>query len=95
MDWKELSEDTSWIDGRDLVLLAYGMEVEARYSGGSWSEDTPINPAEYDGAVWVCFDDKFQIEIEEITSNPANWNHGQATHWRDLTPRPENNDVAD
>lgn len=86
--WRLLSEDTSWLDGRDLVLLAHDMEVQARYCAGEWSEDTPIAPAEYSGAVWSCFDDEFQIEIEEVSPDPADWWHGQATHWRDLTPRP-------
>lgn len=87
VEWRPLSE-TAWLDGRDLLLCAYGMIVEARYSPGSWSEDTPIAPAEYDGAVWVCFDDRFQIEIEEICSDPAGWWHGQAVAWADKPELP-------
>lgn len=87
-DWRIIWKDTSWLDGRDVVLLAYDMEVQARYCAGEWSSDTPVAPREYSGAVWSCFDDQFQIEIEELSHNPADWHHGQATHWRDLTPRP-------
>jgi hypothetical protein len=86
-------ERTDWFDGRDVVLLANGMEVQARYCPGEWSEDTPIAAAEYDGAVWSCFDDAFQFEIEEISSDPAVWCHGEATHWRELSPRPGSADT--
>lgn len=86
--WKTFAEDTSWLDGRDIVLLAHDMEVQARYSPGEWSDDTPISPAEYSGAVWSCFDDKFQLEIEECSAAPAEWWHHPATHWRELTERP-------
>lgn len=85
--WSPL-QDTAWIDGRDVVLLAHDMEVQARYCAGRWSADTPNAPAEYDGAVWSCFDDKFQIEIEEFSSDPSLWWHGAVTHWRPLTDRP-------
>lgn len=85
--WRPLS-DTAWLDGRDIVLLAHDMEVHARFCPGEWSDDTPNSPAEYSGAVWSCFDDQFQIEIEEISPNPTDWHHGQATHWRYLTTRP-------
>lgn len=86
--WHPMTQ-TDWHDGRDVVLLAHDMEVTARYCPGEWSEDTPNGPAEYDGAVWSCFDDAFQIEIEEITADPALWEHGPATHWREPTPRPQ------
>lgn len=86
--WKTFAEDTSWLDGRDVILLAHDMEVQARYCAGEWSDDTPINPREYSGAVWSCFDDKFQLEIEECSAAPAEWWHHPATHWRELTERP-------
>lgn len=85
--WRPMT-DIGWIDGSDVVLLAHDMEVQARYSPGEWSEDTPVSPREYSGAVWVCFDDQFQFEIEEISHNPEEWLHGPVTHWRRLTPRP-------
>lgn len=95
LTWKKLSEDTSWIDGRDIILLAHGMEVQARYCKGEWSFSLEtISGEEYDGAVWSCFDDEFQIEIEEIGYDPSNWCHGQATHWRELTERPYADDAA-
>lgn len=81
--WRPLS-DTQWLDGRDVLIKAHDMIVQARYSAGSWSNDTPIAPAEYDGAVWVCFDDEFQFEIEEISNDPAIWHHGPVTAWMPL-----------
>lgn len=84
MIWRPMS-DTAWEDGRDVVLFAHGMEVHARYGPGEWSEHHEYGP-EYSGAVWVCFDDAFQFEIEEDTPNTEEWNHGPVTHWREPTP---------
>lgn len=84
--WRPIS-DTVWHDGRDVVLLANGMEVQARFCPGEWSEDTLVSPREYSGAVWSCFDDAFQFEIEELSHEPSEWWHGEVTHWRELTPK--------
>jgi hypothetical protein len=81
--WREIA--TAPLDGSDVLLLAHGMIVEARYCPGEWSEDTPLSPREYDGAVWSCFDDQFQFEIEEVSHDPAEWCHGPVTHW---APKP-------
>lgn len=75
--------DTAWLDGRDVVLSAHGMIVSARYCAGEWSDDTPINPREYNGAVWSCFDDEFQFEIEETGRGPSEWCHGPVVGWAD------------
>lgn len=82
--------ETSWLDGRDIVLLYHGMEVQARYCEGQWTPQSPIADAdaEYDGAVWSCVDDEFQIEIEEVSPFAYEWSHNGVTHWRELTPRP-------
>lgn len=84
--WRCLSSDTAWIDGRDLVLFAYDMEVSARFCPGEWWYGH--EGSEYNGAVWSCFDDQFQIEIEEISDDPSIWHHGRATHWREPSPPP-------
>lgn len=86
MAWRRLNEDTSWIDGRDIVLAAHGMEVSARYCSGEWHHTLEFS--EYYGPVWSCFDDKFQIEIEELSEDPTDWCFGAATHWRDATEVP-------
>lgn len=74
-----------------LLLLSriHGV-VEAWYSPGYWSEETPDHPREYSGPAWVCGDDAFQIEIEEIGRDPANWHHGEAIGWlpRSVLPAP-------
>lgn len=89
--WRPMS-DTDWVDGRDVVLFAHEMEVAARFCKGEWSEDTPIAPAEYSGAVWSAFDDAIQFEIEETGHDPAEWNHGPVTHWREPKPPIERGD---
>lgn len=86
--WRGISADTAWLDGRDVVIRVRDMEVSARYCPGEWSDDTPITPREYSGAVWSCFDDKFQIEIEECSKDPKQWCHNGVTHWRNGSPRP-------
>lgn len=53
-------------DGSNILLLTNTGVVSAWYKPGSWSDDTPISPREYDGPVWICYDDAFQIEIEEL-----------------------------
>lgn len=83
--WKPMT-DTAWLDGRDVVLFAHDMEIHARYSPGEWSDDTPISPREYSGAVWSAFDDQVQFEIEEVSHNEDEWHHGPVTYWREPTP---------
>ena len=83
MQWQPI--ETAPQDGSNILILAKGMAIEAYYSPGRWTEDTPIAPAEYDGAVWVGFDDAVQFEIEET---PRGDFHGQVTHWMPLPPLP-------
>jgi hypothetical protein len=72
-------------DGTEILILAHGMAIQARYCPGEWSEDTPISPAEYGGALWVAFDDAVQFEIEETPHGDL---HGAVTHWRPLPAPP-------
>lgn len=69
-------------DGKSVLLLTgcHGW-VEAWFSPGSWSDDTPIAPAEYEGAAWVCADDAFQIEVEEGVLPDGGDHHGTALGW--------------
>lgn len=83
--WRPMT-DTLWIDGRDVILQAHSMIVSARYCAGEWSEETSISAREYDGAVWSCFDDEFQFEIEEISDDPTLWEHGPVTGWLNALP---------
>lgn len=85
--WLPMS-NIAWLDGRDVVLLAHDMEIHARYCPGEWSEDTPVSPREYSGAVWSAFDDALQFEIEECADDPAHWHHHPVTHWREPMPKP-------
>jgi Protein of unknown function (DUF551) len=80
--------ETAPKDGSDILIYAHGMCIEARYSPGQWSIETPISCAEYDGPVWVAFDDAVQFEIEET---PHGDFHGRVTHWMPLPTPPENN----
>ena len=82
-EWRPI--ETAPRDGSNILLLANGMAIEARYCPGQWSEDTPISPREYDGAVWCALDDALQFEIEETPDRDF---HGQVTHWRPLPAPP-------
>lgn len=66
-----------------LLFTTVHGQVEAWFSAGGWSET--IDGREYDGPVWVCGDDAFQIEIEEI---PDGYHDGAATHWMPLPEPP-------
>ena len=79
--WQPMT-NTAWLDGRDVELLAHDMVVSARYCGGEWTAETPVQPREYSGAVWSCFDDQFQFEIEEVSKDAAEWCHGPVKAWR-------------
>ena len=87
-EWRPI--ETAPRDGSDILLLANGMSIEARYCPGEWFEDTPISPREYDGGVWCAFDDALQFDIEET---PGGDFHGQVTHWRPLPAPPVEKDT--
>ena len=78
--------ETAPKDGTSILIYTQGMVIEARYCTGSWSEDTPISPAEYDGAVWCAFDDALAFEIEET---PHGDFCGEVTHWQPLPEPPQ------
>lgn len=77
-EWQPMSA-VPLIEDQSVLLLTNTGVVEARYSPGQWSEDR--EGASYDGPVWVCCDDTFQIEIEEIGEDPIEWHHGSAVGW--------------
>jgi hypothetical protein len=85
-DWQPIA--TAPLDESDILIRVYGMVVQARYSPGIWSNDTPNHAREYSGAVWVCFDDAFQLDIEEISDDTSQWDHGPVTHWQPLPAPP-------
>lgn len=86
IQWNPMS--TAPYDGSEILLLAHGMVIQARYSGGEWSASTPASPAEYWGAVWVAFDDALQFEIEEGAGEDGIDLHGQVTGWLPLSALP-------
>ena len=64
-------------DGAPVLIKAAGGVVEAWWDNGKWSEDTPNAPAEYNGFVWVCYDDAFALDLDE------------PTHWQPLPEPPQ------
>lgn len=79
--------ETAPKDGSDILILANGMAIEARYEPGLWGPDIPGEVREYDGPVWVAFDDLTQFEIEEGLLDGGKDHHGAVTHWMPL-PHP-------
>jgi hypothetical protein len=69
--------ETAPKDGTAILIKTPTGIVEAWFAKGQWTESTPYSEAEYEGAVWVCYDDKFQIEIEESETGYTS----EATHW--------------
>lgn len=88
MKWQPIK--TAPLDGSDVLLLTtcHGI-CEAWFSAGDWSDDTPIRPREYSGSAWVCCDDAFQIEVEEIPEEHGGNHNGTATHWMPIPSPPE------
>jgi len=89
-EWQPI--ETAPKDGSEILILAHKMAIQARYCPGEWSEDTPLGPAEYSGAVWCAFDDAEQFEIEEYPDGSAH--HWPVTHWMPLPapPKADSND---
>lgn len=52
---------------REILLLTSFGETRARFCAGDWA-DYPEG-REYNGAVWSCCDDTWQIEIEETSKD--------------------------
>ena len=85
MTWQPIK--TAPRDGSHILLFTtcHG-QVEAWFSPGEWTET--VDGREYDGPVWVCADDAFQIEIEEIPEDGPYYD-GTATHWTHLHAPPD------
>lgn len=84
-EWQSI--ETAPTDGSDILLLAHGMAIQARFCPGEWSHS--IEGDEYDGPVWSAFDDAVSFEIEECGPLPTGMHHGPVTHWMPLPPAPK------
>lgn len=75
--------------GESILLLhrSHGV-IEGRFSKGEWSDDTPDHPREYSGSAWICGDDAFQEEVEEIPAEHGGYDDGEIIGWlpRDALP---------
>ena len=81
--------ETAPRDGTSVLLFTacHGI-TQAWFSAGEWEEHYEYGP-QYNGPVWVCADDAFQIEVEEMGPDVDDMHHGTATHWQPLPPPPE------
>jgi len=89
--------ETAPRDGSNiLILTTYHGMVEAHFAPGEWTEHQ--EGREYSGAVWVCGDDAWQIEIEEFgeegRKHGQEFHDGTATHWRPLPTAEHDADLA-
>lgn len=84
-EWRPIG--TAPRDGSEILILAQGMAIQARYCPGEWSIDTPVAPAEYSGSVWCAFDDALSFEIEETEAGDF---CNEVTHWMPLPEGPKN-----
>jgi len=83
--WQDIH--TAPLDGSEILILTAVGATQARYAPGEWHQYE--EGREYEGPVWVCCDDQWQIEIEDCSRNPDEWHHGMATHWMPLPPEPK------
>jgi len=81
-DWKPI--ETAPLDGSEILILTAIGATQARFAPGGWSDHH--EGREYYGPVWVCCDDKWQIEIEDCGKDGMH--HGMATHWMPLPAAP-------
>lgn len=80
IDWQPI--ETAPLDGSEILICAQGMAVQARFAPGEWHNT--FEGSEYEGAVWVAFDDAMQFEIEEGAGPDRTNFHGSVTHWSPL-----------
>lgn len=80
-EWQPM--ETALRDGTEILLLTTLGITQARFHPGEWHDYH--EGREYDGPVWVCCDDQWQIEIEET---PDGYYDGMATHWQPLLEPP-------
>jgi hypothetical protein len=80
--WKSIQ--TAPLDGSEILILTTIGITQARFAAGEWHNY--VEGREYDGPVWVCCDDKWQIEIED---GEYSVDHGMATHWMPLPESPK------
>lgn len=88
-DWQPM--DTAPRDGTEVLLYdSINGCLQGWFAQGEWSDDTPVSPREYSGAVWVIGDDLFQFEVEEFPHEApcGPYGDGTLTHWRPLPPKP-------
>jgi hypothetical protein len=87
MKWQPI--ETVPRDGSQVLLFTKTHGVtEARFAAGEWHEHHEYG-RQYDGPVWVCGDDAWQIEVEEYGDT---FHDGEATHWMPVMPAPTAND---
>ena len=85
-EWQPMG--TAPRDGSSVLLYTtcHGC-VEATFAPGEWTEYQ--EGREYDGAVWVCADDAFQIEVEELPVEQGGYHDGTAKAWMRLPAPPQ------
>lgn len=84
--WNPMSIVPLVEDEQILLVTSYNGVTEARFSPGYWTDH--YEGREYNGPVWVCGDDEWQIEIEETSEDTAEWRHGSAIGWLPRTALP-------
>lgn len=88
-EWQPIK--TAPTDGVPVLLFtkSHGV-VEAWFDAAKIENHYEYGP-QYDGPVWVCADDAFQIEVEDCGEHGLH--HGTATHWMPLPEPPEPKDT--
>lgn len=82
--------ETAPRDETEILLLTTVGITSARFYAGEWHRS--FDGDEYEGPVWSCCDDMWQIEVEESpvdNDNTFQYNDGEATHWMYLPELPK------
>lgn len=81
-----LPMESAPLDGTEILLLTKIGIVSAWFAKGEWTEHFETG-REYTGAQWICYDDAFQIEVEETEHG----NFSEAIGWM---PKPGQSGIS-
>jgi len=92
MEWqpieKAYADKEIMQDQKSIIILTGTGAVEAWFCKGEWSDHYENGP-EYSGDFWVCYDDKFSLEVETCKEDDGTMVYfSDVTHWMPLPTPP-------
>jgi hypothetical protein len=63
IEWHDVKKEPVPKDGKEYLLYTKTGIVSGWFDQGRWEESYDVR--EYTGSAFICYDDKFEIEVEE------------------------------